>query len=148
MSKFERKKPAPIIIKGEFDDFGEGLAALCTFHEDVNDIFKCNHPDDPESHTYLEVQEAVKLALDFINTNTPDLLDKKNIHCSLNLTSNKCMIKTENFVSFGWEIFYTVEKGKAVIDYTTFTFVILNGNEELANTFVNSGWNMVEREKK
>lgn len=87
--------------------------------------------------------------------NVPYLFGKKNIHTQCNISSNRCFIKTEDSIGFGWNIKYHLEEvddettsrrktKQAVID-NVFCSVIIYNKEVMKDdidTLIANGWTL------
>ena len=87
--------------------------------------------------------------------NVPYLFGKKNIHTQCNISSNRCFIKTEDSIGFGWNIKYHLEEvddettsrrktKQAVID-NVFCSVIIQASNSGRNSFVIPAWYATRR---
>lgn len=99
--------------KKEFDNFNDALKSLINVSPVIAEIFT----ED------MTIKQASQRALELITDNFPSIEDGENIHYSINLSSNKCVIKTKDKISFGWLITYHLDKKEkvAVIDKVTAT---------------------------
>ena len=86
--------------------------------------------------------------------NTPYLLGKKNIHTQSNISANRCFIKTEDSIGFGWSIKYHLEDNieensrrpikQAIIDQVFGTIIFYNKNVsgDDIDILEQNGWNL------
>lgn len=125
--KIEQKK----YIK-TFDSFSDGMNALLNSSSDIEDILsKVN-----ESDRIFDIEGAKMAILDIFVNNMPSLNRRENLHYDISMSANKCSIKTDRFVSFGW---YIKRNGKNY-EYIFHITVFGTNNDQLVEVLLDNGW--------
>lgn len=72
---------------------------------------------------------------------------EKNRFWSLNISSTRCMLKTDQKVSFGWKFKYRYDKESETTNISDieFTITLFGDQGELEENLVNNGWVLLER---
>lgn len=147
----KRRKPEFVTLtrRVEGDDFKHAMDLLCR-NETIYNIIRIDYTDETgaeNSRMPEDPTEAIEMITTYFYNNTPDLLGKRNIHTSLNVSSNKAMLRTEDNISFGWYISYVVEDGHAIVDYIDLTITVYQKerNQAIVDDLLTSGWKEVEK---
>lgn len=146
-----RKKPEFVTLtkRVEGNDFKHAMNLLCK-NNTIYNILRIDYKDETgeeNSRVPEDPTEAIEMITTYFYNNTPDLLGKRNIHTSLNISSNKAMLRTEDNISFGWYIDYVVENGHAEINYIDVTVTVYQKerNQNIIDYFLTSQWTEVEK---
>lgn len=157
--------PNIVTYKKSFDDFNKAFYELIKIPE-VEEVLKLAKLQktlddgtieeyyDDSSMLLSDATYAIALYITLAN-NTPYLLGKKNIHTKCNISANRCFIKTENEVGFGWNIRYHLNEvpdknnsrrmnWQAFIDQVTCSVVIYNKNmaKDQIDILEQNGWSI------
>lgn len=95
-----------------------------------------------------EFDDMVVLALDYASTVcAPQLLNKRNIHCSCSVASNRFYIRTEAGFSINVEAKYHIDKDNrfAVIDSYTATYTNYKDDKAAISNAEAYGYEVIER---
>lgn len=127
-----------------YKTFGEGMNEVVQLSEKVRNLLediKYQDGEDPiqireiDYNSIKDVKEALLLLMDIY---LPSLEERKNIHFDLSMSANKCSLKTDRYISFGWFI------KRRADNYNTFEYVfhiILFGEkEDLSPSLLENGW--------
>ena len=74
----------------------------------------------------------------------PQLCNKKNIHSSFSMSSNRVYVRREDNVSFSVEVKYIITEGKAEVISCTGTVTLFEKKDDLMNALVEDGWTVEE----
>ena len=130
-----RTKPTITTYKKTFEDFNQAIEGLKQQNEVIADIL----PNDEYT-----IEEAGKAVLEAYSNNFPVLLEKKNIHWSLQLSSNRCSLKTSKSIAFGWDILYKIEDGQAIPLSVSASITFFN--DKFDKDFIeNCDWELVHK---
>ena len=104
-------------------------------------------------NSYCTLQEFNKFLADLFADNCPDVLQGENMFWALNMSPDRCFLKTGMYVAFGYS--FNKEKdenGDTIITSVDATYIIYN--ETRAKTFLvveylddASGWELVPNKK-
>lgn len=117
------------------------------------DILDIMINDCPAVNTFLgQIEDGIESFDDYvakvsalISTTPPQLLAKRNIHTCFSVSANRVHIRLESGVAFTIEVRYEIVEGKAVITNCTGTIILYSKNDDLYNTLIENGWQLVER---
>ena len=106
----KEKKPTMEIItfEKEFDDFGKGIKEMCEAHPYIRSIFEDAYydtEDNPVPVENLNIDEVADLMFKEFDSNFP-LINSNTERYSINMSANRCMLKTDKFIAFGYKFKY------------------------------------------
>ena len=89
--------------------------------------------------------DLVRICATNMMDSIPQLCDKKNIHSSFSMSSNRVYVRREDNVSFSVEVKYIIVEGKAKIVSCTGTVTLFEKKDDLMNALVEDGWTVEEK---
>lgn len=129
---YERRKIEQIKYVKRFDNVFDGFSSMMNCSKDINDLTAAVNDRVPET-----VDEAMDMMLSIFTGHMPSYDTKKNMHYDVNLSANKCSLKTDRYISFGWFVKNDWEQNT-----TEFIFhvTVFGDKKELIEQLLNNGW--------
>jgi hypothetical protein len=121
-----------------FDTFSAGVDAMVGSSPAIDELLS-NNGLVFDGKLGFTVDNAMQAMLNIFTKNMPSFSERKNIHYDLSISANKCSIKTDKFVSFGWYIKTNWKDGVPESSYI-FHVIIFGENEDLVNSLLDTGW--------
>lgn len=122
-----------------YQDFEDAMNELRSAITVANDLINFGEEDE------VTVDTATESIIAAMAERVPRLIGKRNIHTSLSVSSNKCFIRTEEGIGFGWNCSYKVEDGQAVIECVDLIVTLYKPDNELVDDLLSHGWEKQER---
>lgn len=119
----------------EFETFEEGIKELMDLNPDILSILGTDVPESPA--------EAASRMFDCVASNFPNPETGENIFWSINLSANRCVIKTNMFISFGWKLKYTKAaegEEKNTLTDISMQISLLKENKDLTDNLTELDW--------
>ena len=138
----EKEKIVITTYEKKFEDFFVMIDEMRALHPEIDEnIFA--------GQEVGSVTEALKLVTGYFNECVPDLSDKKNLNCSLTVSANKVVLKTNKFFTIAWKYKYDRESNISdiVANITLFTREGYKLYEDIANmvNILEESWTVVEK---
>lgn len=138
--KREKIKPIKITLTKTSDD--SFFYVLDQTYQHVPQFQEFIGYDDYENIEKFD--DLVKLCAEKMMDNIPCLHEKKNIHSSFSMSSNRVYVRREDNISFSVEVKYTIVEGKAQIVSCTGTITLFEKKDDIMNTLSDNGWTVEE----
>lgn len=135
-----KERPVPVQATATFNSFEDAIDTLREIDiidNFFNEISISN--DRAEYDQYLEYI-AKKAATDF-----PQLIAKHNIHSTFTITPNRVLVRTEDNISFSWDVVYTVENRVATITEVKVSVVLYDTFESIKTLLSDNGFELKEK---
>lgn len=122
----------------EFESFEDGINEMCDISTYINTIFSGESVSTPT--------EASKVLYDLVAENFPDVTEGKNMFWSINMAANKCVVKTNSYISFGWTLKYkrNPETKQNEISNIKMQIAILREDADITRLANELGWSSSE----
>jgi len=125
-----------------FDSFDAGITEMANLISTIKDLFAAYGLNIEE--TEVTIDDGLKAVLSIFTDNMPCIEEHKNFHYDLSMSANKCSIKTDKYLAFGWRV-----KPNRLPDNTIelkyiFHIIVFGTQEELVGELVKAGWEQVE----
>ena len=115
-----------------FDDFAAGIDELRSIDPFIASIL---------GEEELTPDTAAKKMIEAYTNNVPSLENRENIFWSLNSSATKCIVKTNNYISFGWQFKYNAKNKEEVeLSNIVMKVTILRENQEITSKAKELGW--------
>lgn len=144
-----KMKPITYVFTSEAEDaFTDLIDTLCGACPAVQSFFKnaAEHHPDFELNTFDDY--VVAAMCEFTEYHTPQLLNKVNIHSSINVSSNKVSIRLEGGVGFGIEVRYEIENRAAKIVAATGSVTLYAPNDKLVASLEEAGFTVLVKQNR
>lgn len=138
----EKHKMTILTYEKSFETLKDMVDALLPLHPVIDkEIFKYN---------YTGPKDLLLDVLDYYTNNVPDIVERKNLPSTLNISANKVTLKTNKFFTIGWDFKFD-ENGFAMDIYATVTVVKREKNNENIDNMIKlleENWSVVEKPNK
>lgn len=143
-------KKAPISSRKfvkSFTDFFDGIESIKSASLTVFDLLAEYQTDNVASKAVedLTKDDIIETIMNIAVNHMPLPVEKKNILWEFTIAGNRCMIKTDKFVSFGWQT--RIISGNEVNTFTMVVFGEGKSQEDTINNLIADGWEEVESKK-
>lgn len=139
--KREKIKPIRLVlINSDEDPFFYIIDKMYQYVPQFSNFIGYNNFESIE-----KFDDLVRICAEGMMDNIPQLCDKKNIHSSFSMSSNRVYVRREDNVSFSIEVKYTIKEGKAKIVSCTGTITLFEKKDDLMNALVEDGWTVEEK---
>lgn len=96
------EKPKPIVFIKEVSTFKDAIMELKSIPGAMQQLIDNIKMDEPtEKDALIAAQKEVVL---LFSKNMPDITERLNVFWQLTLSSNRCFLKTEKYIGFGWDL--------------------------------------------
>lgn len=125
-----------------YDNFINGLDAMLDICPVISELFR-----EVNEYPPVSIDNAMDIMLNIFTNHIPSFDTKNNMHYDISLSANRCSLKTDKFVSFGWYV-KTIKSMDSLPD-TKFIFHInvFGHNEELVRNLIDNKWKLEQYNK-
>lgn len=132
-----RKNFVITTYKKSFDDFATGINELKGISSVAANILGVEEELTPTT--------ASQKVMDAFANHFPSVESGENIFWSVDISASKCVVKTNEYVSFGWKYRYNKDRktGKVTISDIEMQVTILRENPEVTKAATDAGWKAI-----
>ena len=87
----------------------------------------------------VEPADVYKKLAEIASDYTPNIESRENMLWEVHISGNRCHLKTNNFIGFGWQI-RTVKEGEVYNSTYTFMINVIGSNPELEAQLAENYW--------
>ena len=137
VAKELRKNFVITTYKKSFDSFSAGINELREISEVAAKILGVEEELTPTT--------AAQKVMDEFANNFPSVEDGQNIFWSVDISASRCVIKTNDYVSFGWKYRYNRDRktGETTISDIEMQITILQENPDITKAATDADWKAV-----
>lgn len=100
--KKRTEKPKPITFVKEINSFNDAIMELKSIPGVMSQLTDNIIIDESSEKNTLSAAQKEMVLL--FSKNMPDITERVNVFWQLTLSSNRCLLKTEKFIGFGWDL--------------------------------------------
>lgn len=143
-------KKAPISTKKfvkTFSDFFDGIEEIKNISPAIFNLFADFQPDEIASKAVEDMtrDDIMEIIINIAYNKLPLPVERVNTLWEFTIAGNRVMVKTDKFVSFGWQ---TKKVGQT--EMNTFTMIVFGEGQtqtDMLNGLADNGWEEVENKK-
>jgi hypothetical protein len=118
-----------------FDNFKTGMNEMINLSDDVCDLLR-DVPGD-----WSNIEGAMDVMLKVFTDHMPSISDRTNMHYDISLSANKCSLKTDKYIAFGWYAKVNRNEDNTIsVSYIFHIIVFGDKKEALIRDISNAGW--------
>lgn len=118
-----------------FDSFQAGMNEMINLSDDVCDLLRDVDGD------WNNIDGAMGAMLQVFTDHMPSISDRSNMHYDISLSANKCSLKTDRYIAFGWYAKVNKNEDKSIsVNYIFHIIVFGDKKDALIRDITNAGW--------
>jgi hypothetical protein len=118
-----------------FQNFEDGIKEMINFSGDIDDLLR------DSAYEIYNPDGAMAAVLEVFTSHMPSSITRENLHYDINLSANRCSLKTDRFLSFGWFIKSTRQQDNTYkVEYIFQIITFGERQDALAESLLNAGW--------
>lgn len=137
----KREKPVITTYEKYVTNFEEGINELAKLHPYIAEVMQFNEGE--EVNPYY----ASSCMFNAFNNNYPDIEFGKNALWALNISANRCILKTNHKITFGWRLKYKYDRNTRTSEIIDVCMVITAFGDDVLtdqDKMTENGWTIVK----